>query len=199
MTRRPLRAVLALSALAAALLAAPAMAAGPVNLGFESGLTGWTATAVSTAPGYYGYDPDPAATPMPRGCRIPDGICAVGTDTFTASTPPSHVYKVTPIGGAKMARLAGPFTSPLQAQPLERYRLEQSFVVDPSRPVLNLAYNVFAYDITGFDDLRIQVRVTDSAGKLISESVQGGHGTGVLLKTTGWQAAAVDLSGWGGR
>src|SRR4051794_23599231 len=120
------------------LVAVPqARASGLVNPSFENGLTGWTASAP---------------------CGVPNGVCSIGTDTFTAQLgPPSYGYNyggsnatrnfpVSPIDGNRMARLGGPFTSSDQPQPLTPLRLEQVFVVDPAHPVLALNSNVFAYD-----------------------------------------------------
>jgi hypothetical protein len=172
----------------------PAVAAGPVNPGFETGLSGWTPTVVAVQSGYYGYGGYvPGAEPVPVPCRVPNGVCAVGVDQFTAGT---HAYRVAPREGRQMARLGGPFLNAGITQPLERYRLEQSFVVDPARPVLALNYNAFAYDYSGFDALQIEVRITDGAGRLISETIHGAQGQGVLLRSTGWQGAQVDLTGW---
>jgi hypothetical protein len=202
-SRKVLTVVLGTVALAV-LLPATAVGAGPVNPGFEQGLTGWVPTVVPLdAGGYSGYGE--AGPPVPVGCQVPNGICAVGVDTFTAEDqlPPgpasTRTYRVAPVGGTRMARLGGPFTSPLQLQPLEHYRLEQTFTVDAANPILAIAYNVFAYDYTGFDDLRVQVRVTDADGQLISDQAQPAEGSGVLLRTTGWRQAQVDLTGWAGR
>jgi hypothetical protein len=178
------------------ILSAPstADATGPVNPGFESGLAGWQATVVPVQSGYYGYDGYvPGNVPQPVPCRVPNGVCDVAVDQFTAG---GRAFRVAPREGKRMARLGGPFATAEVPQPLERYRLEQSFVVDPASPVLALNYNAFAYDVSGFDALQIEVRITDGAGRLISETIHGAQGQGVMLRSTGWQGAQVDLSGW---
>ena len=106
---------------------------------------------------------------------------------------------VQPLDGTKMVRLGGPFTSADQDQLQDRYRLKQTFTVDPAKPVLQLNYNVFVFDYSGFDELRFNVRLTDENGAPITDFVQGGFGSGTLLKNTGWRRAFIDLSGYEGQ
>ncbi len=161
---------------------------GLANPSFEEGLDGWSASRL----------PDGFAAGRENGaCEVPRGICAVGTDTFTDSDSGTP-WTVTPLDGDNMARLGGPFTAAEQNQDPDRYLLEQTFKVDPANPKLDLNYNVFAYDYTGFDELRIKVSLFDEDGDLIAREVQGAYGEGTALKNTGWQDASVDLSGYEG-
>ena len=100
-----------------------------------------------------------------------------------------------------MVRLGGPFTSEDQEQVQDRYRLRQTFDVDPANPVLKLNYNVFLYDYQGYDELRFSVRLTDENGATITDFAQAGFGAGddTSLKNTGWRGAAIDLSGYEGQ
>ena len=74
-----------------------------------------------------------------RELAAPDLDAAVGVDQFAAlvgypgygysygaAPPAQRTFRVQPTEGKLMARLGGPFTSPLQSQPLERYRLERA-------------------------------------------------------------------------
>lgn len=167
---------------------ASAVGVGLSNPGFESDLDGWSASIVRD--GVY----------LPAECRQPDGICIVGTDQFTTrdATGTEVQRTISPIEGSKMVRLGGPFPSADVRQVRDRYRLEQSFVVDAANPVLRLNYNVFTYDYTGFDELRIRARVFDGDGDLITQQVQGAFGAGTALKSSGWVSAAIDLTGYEG-
>jgi len=191
----------ALIATAAALiLAGAAPAVVPVGLqngGFEQSpdFNGWTAQTVREA----GYGAP--ATVEPATCAPPRGICIVGSDMFTpVGGGPTPVIglpiTVAPLEGTRMARLGGPFTSNVQSQVLERYVLSQTFVVDPANPVLTLNYNVFTYDFLGFDKLQLDVKLTDENGTQITQLVQGGFGSSINLKNTGWRSANIDLTGY---
>lgn len=181
-------AALALAALM--VLAATAYAAvGLQNPSFESGLDGWTAQTVA----------DGATDPVPADCAGIGGdskraVCVVGADTFTPSG--GSPVTVEPLDGASMVRLGGPFTSSGQNQFRDRYQLRQTFTVDPANPVLMLNYNVFVFDYQGFDELRFTVRLTDENGAPITDFAQGGFGSGIALKNTGWRSAAIDLSSY---
>src|SRR5918999_112233 len=147
--------VLALAIGCALAVAGTAFAAvGLQNASFENGLAGWTAETVRSDV-YTGVEIVEPATCAGVGGDTKRGICAVGTDTFTPVG--GSAITVAPLDGSAMARLAGPFTSRAQDQELERYRLRQTFTVDPANPVLRLNYNVFLFDYTGFDDLRFTV------------------------------------------
>ena len=144
-----------------------------------------------------------ASTPEPANdCQGIEGdpkraICVVGSDTFTPEG--GSPVTVQPLDGTKMVRLGGPFTSADQDQLQDRYRLKQTFTVDPAKPVLQLNYNVFVFDYSGFDEARFNVRLTDENGAPITDFVQGGFGSGTLLKNTGWRRAFIDLSGYEGQ
>jgi hypothetical protein len=179
-------------------LALPALAhavpTGLSNAGFESNLDGWSSTV--THGGYYYAD-----TVEPATCRTPDGVCVItGSDAFHVSeggydAEPRDVT-VTPVEGSKMVRLGGPFNNVGQHQPLDRYRLEQTFVVDPAKPVLDLNYNVYSWDYQGFDRLDLRVTLTDADGDVIAQQAQPGFGSGTQLKNTGWRSADIDLTGY---
>jgi hypothetical protein len=184
-------------------LAGVALAVVPTGLqngSFEQDLTGWNATTVRQ--GSYGSAYMP---PQPAVCRVPDGVCVIdGSDTFTVREMtyyggpggPSRTETVTPLDGNKMLRLGGPFETNGQQQPLERYRVSQTFKVDPANPVLQLNYNVYTYDYLGFDNLFFRVRLTDENGHTIAREEHGSFGSGTSLKSTGWQPAQIDLTGY---
>lgn len=142
--------------------------------------------------------------PVPATCDGVAGdpkraICVVGTDTFTvgdAQYGGGTVITVEPIDGTKMVRLGGPFQDSGENQTIDRYLLEQTFVVDPAKPVLDLNYNVFTFDYSGFDELRFRVRLSDENGDTIYNAVQGAFGSGTSLKSTGWHSAGIDLRGY---
>jgi Ca2+-binding RTX toxin-like protein len=200
------------------------------NGSFENGLNGWTATRFE--PGEEGYTcPDPADPGYWEGCvdepAVPagvfpgsctaeqlaggeghgDGICVVGTDTFTVTSEegwPPYVcpddpedpdywegcvddpgqpagltnVSVSPLDGSSMLRLGGPFLNSWESQTLSRLRVDQTFIVDPASPVLPLNYNVMTYDYQGYDELRVRVRITDEDGDVIAEEIQGAFGPG---------------------
>ena len=100
-----------------------------------------------------------------------------------------------------MVRLGGPFTgSGVDQDPDLKQEVSQTFVVPSSGDkVLQLNFNVFTWDYSGFDDIEFLVKLTDENGGTITEFHQGSFGTGVSLKTTGWQPAFVDLTGFEGQ
>ena len=142
--------------------------------------------------------------PSPASCDGVAGdskraICVLESDTFMPVG--GSAITVTPIDGAKMVRLGGPFTSDQsdQNQQLDRYVLGQTFTVDPAKPVLDLNFNIYTFDYTGFDELRFTIRLTDDKGATIYNAVQGAFGSGTDLKTTGWHSAGIDLTGYEGQ
>ena len=193
--RRSARAVLL--ALAALLTCAGIAfaAVGLTNPSFENDLEGWTAQTVREQ--VYEQPVEVVAPDCSNADAARRSVCIITSDTFTnADAASPQTFTVTPIDGTKMARLGGPFTSADQDQTLDRYQLKQSFTVDPENPVLKLNYNIFTYDYTGFDELLFSVRLVDEQGSEISQFAQGSFGTGTDLKTTGWQAGYIDLSGY---
>jgi hypothetical protein len=190
---------LAVAAASLLVLAGAALAAvGLQNPSFESGLDGWTAEIIRAG--------DHEPTPV-DDCEEPDhdpqrAICVVGSETFTAAghdangDARSTTATVTPLNGTTMVRLGGPFTSDDELQPQDRYRLSQTFTVDPANPVLNLNYNVFLFDNQAIDELRF--RLTDEGGATIADFAQRGVGVAddETLKTTGWRSASIDLTGY---
>lgn len=188
-----LRVVLAVSVAVPLVVSVARAAPGVVGLqnpSFEQATNslpdGWEASIVT-----------PDGTPILASCDGVDGdpqrgICVIGADTFTpvGGSP----ITVQPLDGTKMVRLGGPFLSSGEAQEQDRYVLEQTFVVDPAEPVLELNYNAFLFDYQGYDELRFIVRVGDESGTVIADLTQGGFGSGTDLKTTGWRSAAIDLT-----
>lgn len=165
------------------------------NGSFEQDLSGWDATTVRG--GVYSTAPV-----EPASCTVPNGVCVVGTDHFTVRDDvykPDRNITVAPLDGTKMVRLGGPFHDADETQPIEQYRLEQTFTVDPAHPILALNYNVFTWDYKGFDDLFFRVTLTDENGATITNERQGSFGVGVSLKTTGWRPTHIDLSGYEGQ
>ena len=127
-------------------------------------------------------------------------ICVVGADSFTDADK-GVAYTVTPPDGAKMLRLGGPFTTKEQTQQLDKYVVKQTFIVNGARPVINLNYNAFMYDYTGFDDLTIRVSLTDEDGAVVYSKSQGAFGASsdTNLKSTGWVGNKINLSSLAGK
>ena len=198
--RRTLLRALLLTAAATLALASPAAAAGLQNAGFEAGLDHWTATKANNPNSYYGPTYGPGTT-RPADCRVPDGVCVIGSDSFTTdstSYEPSQSHTVEPAEGSKMLRLGGPFTSPGQPQTPESYRVEQTFVVDAAQTELDLAYNIFTWDSARYDELVFRVTLTDAEGDVLTERRYESFGDTGRLKTTGWRSASLDLTGYEG-
>jgi len=126
-------------------------------------------------------------------------ICRVGSDTFTITDPVTTTttdVTVSPLDGGSMLRLGGPFNNAGQAQERDRYVAQQSFVVDPAKPVLELNYNMLTFDYTNFDELRLRVRLFDSDGDVVFNKVVGSFGPvgDTSFKSTGWRGSNIDLS-----
>jgi hypothetical protein len=173
------------------------------NPSFEQALDG--ATNWQTAV----YDPNgdvvrsgSGSCPALSDSEAPRRICRVGTDTFTVNdNDGSREVTVTPLDGGSMLRLGGPFHNSGEAQLRDRYVAKQTFVVDPSSPVLHLNYNMATFDYTNFDELRLRVRLFDEDGDVLYNKVVGSFGPGgdISFKMTGWRSANVDLSAYKGR
>jgi hypothetical protein len=190
-------------ALAGALMAATAglgsavgwaVPVGLQNPSFETALnpaTDWTAQRITSG-----------GTVEPGTCTPgdPRSICVVGADSFTDADK-GVAYTVTPRDGAKMLRLGGPFTSRTQRQQLDKYVVKQTFIVNGASPVINLNYNAYMYDYTGFDDLTIKVSLTDENGAVVYSKSQGAFGAGgdTNLKSTGWVGNKINLSSLAGQ
>lgn len=198
--------IVLLSLAAALALAGAALAVVPLGLqnpGFEQDLDFWSAKTVRED--VYGNNRTVVYDPAP--CRVPDGVCVLRRDTFSVREEVYNPHsgktrtrvrkvKVKPKSGHQMVRLGGPFTDPGQRQAIERYEVSQTFRVDPARPVLRLAFNVFTFDYQGFDSLTFRVRITDDEGAVIAEFEQGSFGRpgDDSLKSTGWRPVDIDLT-----
>jgi hypothetical protein len=167
---------------------------GLLNGGFEDGLNDWQASVVHN--GVY--------QPTTSDCSgNPEKICVVnGDDSFSVT---DGVYSgpqtVHPLEGTKMLRLGGPFLNSGTHQSLDQYVVTQDFVVDPANPILQLNYNVYTWDYTGFDDLVFKVKLTDQNGDVIARQDQSSFGPSgdIHLKSTGWRPTHIDLSGYEGQ
>lgn len=164
------------------------------NPSFETALnpaTDWTAQRVLST-----------GTVEPGTCTPGDkrSICVVGADSFTDADK-GVAYTVTPRDGSKMLRLGGPFTSKNESQVLDKYVVKQTFVVSSTAPVINLNYNAFMYDYTGYDDMTIKVSLTDENGAVVYSKSQGAFGSGgdTNLKSTGWVGNKVNLTSLAGQ
>jgi secreted trypsin-like serine protease len=128
-------------------------------------------------------------------------VCRVGTDSFevTDVDGPRQIT-VNPLDGSSMLRLGGPFHEAAEDQEEDRYVASQSFVVDPASPVLHLNYDMFTFDYTAFDELRLRVRLFDAEGDVVFNKVVGSFGPSgdISFKSTGWRSANVDLSSLAG-
>ncbi len=175
------------------------------NPGFEDGLDNWEVHTErgneSTRQIVYGAG-GTKGEPVPCDSK-PYGICVVGTDTFQYFTEngPGEIatQTVSPVEGDKMLRLGGPFGSRNVAQNRDRLVVQQTFTVDPSNPVLQLNYNVFTFDYSGYDELEFRATLTDEEGDLITSRMQGSFASGTGLKTTGWRPNSIDLSPYAGQ
>jgi Carboxypeptidase regulatory-like domain len=204
---RPRPGRLALLVLAGVLATAGvAMAAvvGLQNPGFEDplGPSNWNASTFRDG----AYHAANCADPGNRDA-VYDEVCQIsGNDSFTVREgvyeTPRNVT-VSPIEGAHMVRLGGPYNDSSQAQPRNHAHLvEQSYQVpNTSNPQLDLSYNIYTFDYTGFDNLGVRVQLTDSNGTVIAEQDQGSFGPGgdISLKTTGWRPLHYDLDGYQGQ
>lgn len=182
---------------------------GLANPSFETALNpaaDWTPLIVPAAGGYPGEYPsfDPS-TPCPADSDPEQArrrICVVGADSFDVTQgSTTRTETVTPIDGAKMLRLGGPFNDTAQAQSQDVYSVSQRFVVDSANPQFNLNFNIFTFDYTGFDELKIRITVLDASGEPIFEKVRGSFGQGgdTTLKSTGWVGNHVNLAGYEGQ
>ncbi len=124
-------------------------------------------------------------------------ICRVGTDSFQViDSGVSKDIVVSPLDGDSMLRLGGPFHVSGEGQAMDRYVASQSFVVDSANSLLHLNYNMFTFDYTNFDELRLRVRLFDTGGDVVYNKVIGSFGPSgdVSFKSTGWRSANIDLS-----
>jgi len=196
--RRVKRVALLSTALVLMLASLAYAAVGLTNPSFEDGLNGWTAKVIS-----------PEGVETGATCADPANqrdVCVTGSDTFNVrsydETNGEYVYEdvtIAPVDGSKMVRLGGPFHSEDEGQHQdERYQVSQAFTVDPAKPVVALNYNANTFDYTGFDELRFTVRVLNEDGAQIASFVQGAYGPSgdTSYKSTGWQTAFVDLTGF---
>jgi hypothetical protein len=187
------------------LLVATALAVGIglQNNSFEQGLDHWTAKTLDSNRDVV-YGPGGGKGSAVPGCDAPDayGICVVeGSDEFEVSDGGgTRTVTVSPLDGDKMLRLAGPFHDAGERQAREHiFQVTQEFVVSSPEPVVTLNYNMFTFDYTGFDKLRLRVKVFDDDGVVATEVVQGGFSSGIDLKTTGWRGIEMDLSSYTGQ
>ena len=173
------------------------------NPGFENDLDSWEVHTErgsgSTRQIVYG-DGGTKGEPVPCDEK-PYGICVVGTDTFSYfpdNGPSIATQTVTPVEGDKMLRLGGPFGSSRVRQNNDRFVVQQTFTVDAAEPVLQLNYNVFTFDYSGYDELEFRATLVDEDGDLIASRTQGSFAAGVGLKTTGWRPNSIDLAPYAG-
>ncbi len=124
-----------------------------------------------------------------------------GPDQFEISdSDGTRTVTVSPLDGDKMLRLAGPFHDAGERQASEHiFQVSQEFVVDAAEPLITVNYDMFTFDYSGFDELRLRVKVFDDDGQLVNDVVQGGFSSGTDLKTTGWRGIDIDLSGYVGQ
>lgn len=183
--------------------AALAVSLGLQNRSFEQGLDHWTAKTLDSNRDVV-YGPGGGKGSAVPGCDAPDayGICVVeGPDQFEISdSDGTRTVTVSPLDGDKMLRLAGPFHDASENQAEEHiFSVSQEFVVDASEPVMTLNYNMFTFDYSGYDELRLLVKVFDDSGQVVNEVVQGGFSSGIDLKTTGWRGVEMNLDAYAGQ
>ncbi len=202
---------IALAAFTSVLLLAGGFAwaatSGLLNQSFEQGsgsqLDDWQVRTYSYSGSTRSQVYGPGEDPVPCVAGDPYGICVVnGSDTFMShswQTDSDTEVTVPVLDGSKMVRLAGPFRHNAIRQMTDGFAVEQTFTVQQGSPVVNLNYNLFTYDYSGFDELSLLVRVTSPGEQPISERIQGGFSSGTDLKTTGWRSADIDLSDYVGQ
>jgi len=208
--RRSLARAVAITIAALMALGGVAWAAGGglLNASFEQGsgssLDGWTVKAYRySGEGVRSQVYGPGQNPVPCIPGDPYGVCVVqGSDTFQShdwhhETDQQIIVPV--LDGDKMVRIGGPFSHSGISQVEDGLVLEQSFQVDPANPMIALNYNLFTYDYTGYDEVSLRVKLSAPGEKTITERLQGGFGSGVSLKSTGWRKANLNLSGYEGK
>lgn len=110
-----------------------------------------------------------------------EGVTVVGADAYTS-----------PWEGSSMARFGTPRGSDDDNQPEGPNILCQDFVATEDSE--SLAFNVFTFDYTGFDEFNLEMAVLDDDGDVLASYTQGSWGTGTDLKTSGWRTATIDTS-----
>jgi hypothetical protein len=183
---------------------AMAVAVGLQNAGFENplGADNWTASTFRDG----AYQPSNCPTPSDQATSE-DEVCRIsGDDTFTVrdsiyATPRS--VSVSPIEGSHMVRLGGPFNDNEQRQDEDHaHVVEQTFQVPNTADAhIDLSYNVYTFDYTGYDNFGVRLQLTDASGTVLNEENHGSFGPGgdTSLKTTGWRPLHFDLSGLQGQ
>jgi hypothetical protein len=177
-------------------------AVGLQNPGFEDplGPGNWSASTYRDGVYQAANCPDPTN----RDASY-DEVCQIdGSDTFTvrdgAYMNPRQVT-VSPVEGTHMVRLGGVFNDASQTQPAGHgHVVQQTFQVPSSAdPQINLSYNIFTFDYTGFDNFG--VALVDSQGSVLYQKNQGAFGAegDTNLKSTGWTPLNIDLNGHQGQ
>jgi hypothetical protein len=185
---------------AVALLIPAAASAAMSNPSFESGtpnsadITNWTTSIVA-----------PDGNANAGSCSTPQrGVCLIeGNDTFmvTDSTGTREV-SISPLDGMRMVRLGGPFNDNGQNQVKdEKYRIDQSFMVDASDPVVKMNYRINTFDYTGFDELTLRITFFDANGAVLAERQTGSFGAGgdTNYKDSGWRGFKQNLADYAGQ
>ena len=105
----------------------------------------------------------------------------------------------TPYEGSFMARLGTAHGSYSEPQPIGPNALCQSFIVpegtDPADLQRFFAFNVFTYDYKGYDSLRFEATLLNGDGttETLASVISDSWGSGVSLKSTGWQVIELNL------
>jgi hypothetical protein len=187
-------------AFAGALLGPAGASAAMLNSSFESGdpgtanITDWATTIVN-----------PDGSTSPGSCSTPQrGVCLIeGNDTFSVSDGfGTRNVSITPLDGNRMVRLGGPFNDAGQGQVEgEKYRIDQTFTVDPGSPIVKMNYRINTFDYTGFDELTLRITLTDENGAVLAERVTGSFGPGgdTNYKDSGWRGFRQDMSDYAGQ
>ena len=177
------------------------------NASFEQGLDNWTTYWTRDDGSGNRVDVYAPGTAPCNQANLPqsrEGICVVeGTDTFEVSD--AHGLRnvaVSPVDGSKMLRISGPFNNSGQRQSEDRLSVGQTFTVDPSNPVLQVNFNIFTFDYSGFDEAEFRVALTSVEDSTpIASRVVGSFGPGgdTTLKSTGWRPVQFDLTDFAGQ
>lgn len=114
--------------------------------------------------------------------EVSDGVEQVNAESYT------YAYH-----GEKMVRLGTPSTDNQNIGPNEIY---QDFVVND--PNLRFTYNLFTYDIDGYDSFSYELTDLSNNSEVASYS-QSAWGDKAGLKCTGWKTVSLDVSRYVGK
>ena len=119
-----------------------------------------------------------------------EGVFVVGTDVINAA---EGVFQ-TPFEGNFMARLGNTQPSAAETQPLGPNELIQDFII--AGPSVRLAYNIWTYDVTGFDSFSVELLlvIPNEVIYTLSEQAWSSSPQDTSRKSTGWRVLNIPVS-----